>query len=119
MTTQVDYSLGDVSIPAPTACESCGAALLDGSCTVCGIYHDEGNACRDCGRAGWHRDDCPTLGADALAVEVEIGEDTCDSCGGSADNVVGCMLCCSDCGFPCSQEKDGEGFHDTSGDEEA
>ncbi len=42
-------------------CEKCNAALVDGSCPACGIYHDPGNACPACGAAGWHKPSCPTL----------------------------------------------------------
>lgn len=40
------------------------------------------------------------------------GGPVCSHCGGSPDNVQGCTSCCRDCGFPCSAEKDAEGFHE-------
>jgi hypothetical protein len=92
-----------------TACESCSAPVVDGTCTACGIYHDAGNPCATCGRAAWHKDDCPE--AHNQTIDVDEDGDACEHCGGSAENIVGCIACCRDCGFPCEIEKDGEGFH--------
>jgi len=39
-------------------------------------------------------------------------DDVCEECGGSEDNIEGCLACCRDCGFPCSFDKDAEAFHD-------
>lgn len=51
--------------------------------------------------------------------ELEADErDECEGCGGSVENVQGCLECCRDCGFPCSFEKDGEGFHASEDDDE-
>ncbi len=44
--------------------------------------------------------------------------ETCPDCGGGEEcengsiNVQGCRACCRDCGFPCDQDKDAEGFHE-------
>ncbi len=38
-------------------------------------------------------------------------EPVCPGCGGSQDNIQGCLMCCRDCGWPCSEEKDAEAFH--------
>lgn len=71
-----------------------------------GCTQDDRYLCADC---GWTL----TVGdwtfterePDAYKVE-------CARCGGSEDDVQGCIACCRDCGHPCSFEKDGEGFHE-------
>lgn len=42
----------------------------------------------------------------------------CRSCGGSVDNVQGCLACCRDCGFLCGFPKDSEGFHAEEGEDD-
>jgi hypothetical protein len=45
----------------PTHCEHCGTQLSpDANCPKCRISH-AGAPCPDCGRYGWHKDDCPQM----------------------------------------------------------
>lgn len=51
--------------------------------------------------------------------ELEADErDECEGCGGSDEDIQGCLECCRDCGKPCSFPKDGEGFHASEADDE-
>ena len=49
--------------------------------------------------------------------EVEVFREACEIahvcyvCGGSSGATEGCRACCRDCGFPCDQKKNSEGFH--------
>lgn len=52
-----------------------------------------------------------------IVVDLQAGEG-CESCGGNEDNPQGCRSCCRDCGFPCSEDKDDEGFHETDDEDD-
>lgn len=42
--------------------EDCDVDPETGICRLCGVYHDEGNRCVECGGRAFHKEGCSTIG---------------------------------------------------------